>query len=91
MFHGVGMDGQGGVRLEEKNLRELLDGVLSSQTRIAGIIEERTGLSAEEVAPLFREAQTKDATYAVGTGIVHEIKDVAIPPGGPFISLVFQR
>ncbi len=91
MFHGVGFDGEAGVRLEEKFLRERLDGVLADQKRIAAIIEERTNLEAEQIEPLFREAQTKDATYAVSTGIVHEIKDVQIPEGSPVISLVFQR
>jgi hypothetical protein len=89
MFHGVGVDGQG--RLEEKALRERLNGILADQKRIAGIIEERTNLESEAIESLFREAQTKDATYAVGAGIVHEIKDVDIPEGGPVISLVFKR
>jgi ATP-dependent protease ClpP protease subunit len=51
MFHGVGFDVQGQMRL----------------------------------------AQTKDATFAASTGIVHEVKDVQIPPGSHVISLVFQR
>lgn len=38
-----------------------------------------------------REAQTKDAAFAVSSGIIHEIKDVQLPAGGPVISLVFQR
>jgi hypothetical protein len=41
--------------------------------------------------PLFLEAQTKDAAYAVGAGIVHEVKDVEIPVGAPVVALVFQR
>jgi hypothetical protein len=90
IFHGVGFDGVG-MRFEEKLLRERLDGVLADQKRIAGIIEERTNLEAAQVEPLFREARTKDADYAVGTGIVHEIKDVEIPPGSPVVGLVFQR
>jgi ATP-dependent protease ClpP protease subunit len=91
MFHGVGFDVGQGLRLEEKTLRERLAGVLSDQERIGAIIEERTSLTPEQVAPLFTEAQTKDAAYAVSTGIVHEIRDVEIPEGGPVISLVFQR
>jgi ATP-dependent Clp protease protease subunit len=90
MFHGVGFDG-GGQHFEEKSLRERLEGVLADQNRIAGIIAEHTNLDMEEVQPLFREAQTKDAAYAVGAGIVHEIADVEIPAGGPVIALVFQR
>jgi ATP-dependent protease ClpP protease subunit len=91
MFHGVGFDLAPGQRLEEKLLRERLDSVLADQKRIAAIIEERSSLSAEEIEPLFREAQTKDAAYAVRVGLVDQIQDVEIPPGGPVISLVFQR
>jgi ATP-dependent protease ClpP protease subunit len=91
MFHGVGFNSPQGVRLEEKLLRERLDGVLSDQRRIGQILEERTTLAGEQVDRLFLEAQTKDATFAVGCGIVHEIRDVQIPPGGPVVSLVFQR
>ena len=91
MFHGVGFDVGPGMRLEEKALNERLEGVLADQNRIGTIIAERTNLGPDQIEPLFREASTKDAAYAVGTGIVHEVKDVEIPPGSPIISLVFQR
>ena len=91
MFHGVGFDIQGGGRLEEKNLRERLDTVLSDQQRIGSILEDRTQLTPEQIAALFLEAQTKDAAYAVGCGIVNEVRDVQIPVGAPVVSLVFQR
>ncbi len=91
MFHGVGFDSPPGARLEEKMLRERLDGLLADQKRIAAIIGERSSLNTEDIEPLFREASTKDATFAVSSGIVHEIRDVEIPSGAPIISLVFQR
>jgi ATP-dependent Clp protease protease subunit len=91
MFHGVGFGVPQDTHFEEKVLRERLDGLLADQKRIADIIEECTNLDAEQIKPLFLEAQTKDATYAVGTGIVHEIKDVEIPAGAPIVALVFQR
>ena len=91
MFHGVGLNTPPGLRLEEKSLREGLQGVLADQRRIGQILEERTGLTNEQVNGLFLEAQTKDATFAIGCGIIHEIRDVQIPMGGPVISLVFQR
>jgi ATP-dependent Clp protease protease subunit len=91
MFHGVGLECPPGLQLEEKSLRERLNSVLADQSRIAAIIEDRTTLNAKKIKPLFREARTKDAAYAVSAGIVHEIKDVAIPVGAPVIGLVFQR
>jgi ATP-dependent protease ClpP protease subunit len=91
MFHGVGFNVQQGARFEEKILRERLESLLADQKRIASIIAERTTLTAEQVEPLFLEAQTKDADFAVSAGIAHEIRDVQLPPGGPVQQLVFQR
>jgi ATP-dependent protease ClpP protease subunit len=92
MFHGVGFDLKNQtMRLEEKNLKESLANILSDHKRIGSIIAERTKLDEKVVAGLFSEAQTKDATFAVGAGIVHEVKNVQIPPGSNVISLVFQR
>lgn len=91
MFHGVGFDIQQGMRFEEKFLRERLDGIVSDQKRIGSVIEERTKISKDDIAKLFLEAQTKDAAFAAGCGIVHEIRDVQIPAGSPVVSLVFQR
>jgi hypothetical protein len=87
----VGFTAQGGKHFEEKLLRERLEGILADQKRIGSILEERTTLTSDQIEPLFREAQTKDAAYAVSAGIVHEVKDIEIPPGAPIISLVFQR
>lgn len=91
MFHGVGMPTQPGSVLEIKALRELLGGVTADQKRMASVIEERTGLNLAQAEELFVEASTKDSAYAVGNGIVHEVRDVQIPAGSPVISLVFQR
>lgn len=92
MFHGAGFDQYNGApRLDEKYLAELTGNLLADQSRIASVIEERTNLETADIEPLFREAQTKDAAYAVSVGIVHEVKNVEIPPGSPVVALVFQR
>jgi ATP-dependent protease ClpP protease subunit len=91
MFHGVAAGFEGGGQLEAKQLRERLDSIKADELRIGSIIEQRTNLTHREVAALFREARTKDATQAVSAGIVNQIEDVKIPPGSPIISLVFQR
>jgi ATP-dependent protease ClpP protease subunit len=91
MFHGVGFGTNPGERLEEKNLKEKLGSLVSDQNRIGEIISQRTKITRKDAAALFLEAQTKDATYAAGCGIVHEIKHVKIADGCPVVSLVFQR
>jgi ATP-dependent protease ClpP protease subunit len=91
MFHGVAFIAEAGKQFDEKLLTERLDSVLADQKRIGAIIEERSALTSKQIKPLFRDAQTKDAEWAVGAGIVHEIKDAEVPPGVPVIPLVFQR
>ena len=91
MFHGVGFNFSQNTRAEEKLLREKLNGVLSDQKRIGQVISQHTNLSQGQIKSLFREAQTKDAVYAIDKGIIHDIRDVQIPTGCPVISLVFQR
>src|SRR5262249_18993902 len=65
MYHGVGFNAGQNARFEEKLLRERLDSLMMNQERIAAIIEDRTSLTAEEIAPLFLEAQTKKCDWAV--------------------------
>ncbi len=92
MFHGVALTVQGtGAAFDEKALREHLGSLSADQARIASILVDRTRMDTGEVAESFLEARTKDATYAVGVGIVDDVRDVNILPGAPVVSLVFQR
>jgi len=90
MFHGVGFDVQN-IRLEEEKCREYLASITAEHKRIGTVMSERTNLNDRTIRSLFRQAQTKDSTYALSSGIVHQIRDVQIPPGAPIVSLVFQR
>jgi len=91
MFHGVGFSTEGNRWFDQKYTREKLLSIEADQKRIGAIIEERTQLQDAQVRELFLEAQTKDATFAVGCGIVDEIRDVNVPSGVPVLALVFQR
>jgi ATP-dependent protease ClpP protease subunit len=92
MYHGVGfnMDNQK-VRLEEKNVREMLLTIANNHAQIGSVLKDRTKLDQAVIKKLFREAQTKDATFAVNNGIVHDVRDFQIPTGSTVVSLVFQR
>jgi ATP-dependent protease ClpP protease subunit len=89
MFHGVGFDVKN-IRLEEKNARELLHGILADQNRIADIIVERTNIQRGRSRQLFREAKTKNAAEALAVGIIGNIADAAIPAGADILSFVFN-
>jgi ATP-dependent protease ClpP protease subunit len=91
MFHGVGFPSLANQTLEEKFLREKLNGILSDQERIGNIIVQHTHLTNGETKKLFREAQTKDAAFALDKGIIHEIREIEIIASCPIIPLVFKR
>lgn len=47
-----------------------------------------TKLTAEEVRELFGQGQSKNPTFALEKGLIHEIRDVNIPDGTPLHSIV---
>jgi ATP-dependent protease ClpP protease subunit len=91
MFHGVGFDIRQPTRWEEKNLIERLDNLRNDQGLIADIIGNRTNIDPEETNRLFLSAAFLRAEEAKAKGIVHQIVDVQVPEGAPFLQLVFQR
>jgi len=91
LFHGVGFNITAPTRLEEQHVRDRLDSILADQKRIGSVITANSNLNDEQVANLFRTQQTVDAAWAIDKGIVHEIRDLSIPPGSPIVSMVFQR
>jgi ATP-dependent protease ClpP protease subunit len=99
MFHGVSAHAQATVStntgplavLGEKELRERLGAIQADQKRIGSIIKDRTLLDESAIDTLFLEAQTKEANWALASGVIGEIRDVKVPAGHPIISLVFQR
>lgn len=91
MFHGVGYDIPQGTRLEQKGLGEFTDALIRDQERIANLLTERSKIESAEAAELFKEARTKDVTFALNKGIIHKISDVKIPKGIPILAFVFQK
>lgn len=91
MFHGISFNHPNAFNVDRKYAKQMLDGILADQKRIASILVERTNINATQAANLFKEAGTKDAAYASSMRIVTDVRDVNIPTGSPIFSLVFQR
>lgn len=91
MFHGVGMDTQGPMRLQEQFLRDCLDSILADQSRMGKIIARHTSLSDDDVALLFRAQNTKSAAWAKDHGVVEDVRDFKVPSGQSVVSFVFNR
>lgn len=88
MFHSVGFDQNGPVRLEESNLRQWLNSVVADNQRIGGIISARTNLSQGRAGGLFRQQRTRDAAWALRHGFIHQIGNPVIPAGANVIQLL---
>lgn len=91
MFHGVGFDVAGSLRLVDQNLREYLDSIGSDHRRIGAVMGQHTTLQEADVVELFKEARTKDAAWAQQIGMVNAVREPQIPAGVPIHSLVFNR
>jgi ATP-dependent Clp protease, protease subunit len=91
MFHGVAHSLNQGAMLDGRKLRELLDGLVKDEERIASVIVQRSKIDQTAADELFREAEVKNATEAVSLGLIHEVRDVNIPPGSLVEALVFKR
>jgi ATP-dependent Clp protease, protease subunit len=87
MFHGVGLDIVGPMRLEEKNLTERLDTIKTEHRKLSAIIASRSTLPQNEAEDLFAKQETKDAAYARSKGIIDDIRDVNIPAGTPYVHI----
>jgi ATP-dependent Clp protease, protease subunit len=82
MFHGIGFDGNANERLEESNILAKLDAIRADHKRIASIISERSSLSLKTSVSLFKKQATKDAIWAVNSGVADAISEFKIPAHG---------
>ncbi len=81
MFHGVGFNGNASERLEEKNILEKLDIIRSDHRRIATIISDHSTLTFDACMELFKQQETRDASWALKNGLANEIGEFTIAGG----------
>jgi hypothetical protein len=84
MFHGIFHPIN--ASLKKIQLQELLSGINVSESKVAGIISERTNLTTKEIKRLFLQGETKDAPFALKKGLVTEIRDPKIPKDTEILS-----
>ena len=87
LFHGVQLNFAAGGQLSHPQLVERLSMVKQDESKIAGIISERSRLTPADIKELFHQGESKDATFAKDKGIVHEIADPVIPQNAPFVTV----
>ena len=89
LFHGVSFVSGTGAVFDEMLIKEKLDSIRSDHARIASIISQHSNLTAQEIEKYFLESRTKTSSEALTDGLVHDIRDLKIPPGAPVTQLTF--
>jgi len=86
LFHGIVWNFSANTAMNKSQLTEIVSGINLSESKISGIITERTKLTAPEIAALFAQGESKDATFALSKEIVCQIKNPDIPKGTNVLS-----
>jgi ATP-dependent Clp protease protease subunit len=82
LLHAVQANFSQGASLEEQQLEERLKGLRIDIENIAGVIAANTGRSEEAVTQDMLNRTTLNPEQAVDYGLVHEIREQLLPPGG---------
>lgn len=91
LFHGVATGGlPPGTRLNRFQMREFLSGLEQDEGRIKELIVERSKITESEMIRLFQQGETKDPAFALEKGIIHDIRDFALPIGAQIVTANFQ-
>ncbi len=81
LFHGIVWNFAANSAMTKGQLFEIISGINLSESKISGIITERTKLTPPEIAALFAQGESKDAVFALSNRFVCEIKNPDIPIG----------
>ncbi len=90
LLHGVSVNFNKPVSLEEKQLEEKLKGLQIDIGNIARIIADAVGKNKDSVIQDMLNRTTLYPEEAVKYGLVHEIKTELFEPGAEFYSIQFQ-
>lgn len=88
LFHGVHWNFASPTsRLEEKDLREILEQLVAYRSRMGEIISDRSKLAKQTIGEFFKSSETVTAQFAEENGIVHGIRDFHVPAGAAVIRI----
>jgi len=91
LLHGVSINFEQGLNLEEKQLEEKLKGLRIDMENIAKVVAANTGKSVKEVTNAMLERTTLNPEEAKSWGLVHEIESELFEAGSEVISIQFQQ
>lgn len=87
LIHGIGWNPPGGVRFEEKQLKEQLKSLEIDRENIAKILAENCEKTQAEIEKTMFEGTTLNPGQAKQFGLVHEISEVILLEGVEIIGI----
>jgi ATP-dependent protease ClpP protease subunit len=85
LFHGIQWTFEERTSAPASKLAEVSSQLKQDESKMANIYTERTKLTDAEVRSLFLQGESKDPSFAMEKGIIHDIKSIAVPQGAPHI------
>jgi ATP-dependent protease ClpP protease subunit len=86
LFHGTSQPFIANTRFTKNQIAETLSSLNVLESKMIGVMTDRTKLTTEEIKSLFSQGEPKYPDFALDKGIISEIKDPKIPPGIPILS-----
>lgn len=87
LFHGVQWTFNQPISLPANKLTEISSQLKQDENKMASIYIERSKLTESEVRDLFIQRESKDLSFAVEKGIIHDIRNVSVPKDAPFLTV----
>jgi ATP-dependent protease ClpP protease subunit len=87
LFHGIQMQFQKDSRLLTHQVREQLTRMETDESKITGIVAERSEMTEGEMRDLLKQGKSVDLATALKKKIIHEIRTPKIPQGADFLSI----
>lgn len=88
LFHGVvaGFPAQSALNLYQ--LKERLSGLEVDQDKISKTITDLTKITQTEIDSIYLQGEVKSPQFALEKGLIHQIKDLAIPKDAVIFSFI---
>ena len=87
LFHGAQLNFNEKTSASANKLAEYSSQLKQDEKKMSGIYVERSKLTEPEVNNLFIQGESKDPSYALEKGIIHDIRNTSIPKDAPFLTL----
>ena len=88
LLHGITWTFNQATTLTYTQMQETISRFDAAEQLFARIIGERSKITAQDVRELFRQGQSKDPSFALEKGLIHEIRNIIIQPGSPLHPII---